>query len=127
MNIRAVQKRTGLTARAIRFYDENGLVRPQRAAHNRRVFDEACVERLELIALLRRGGMSIVDIRCVLSLRDHAPHGAQVATVALRSLYSEVQRLQEQLKGVQAVARKVRRHLLPRISWAAEQPAAPPP
>jgi DNA-binding transcriptional MerR regulator len=120
MNLRAAQARTGLTARAIRFYDENGLVRPQRTAHNRRVFDETCVERLELIALLRRGGLSIVDIRCVLALRDHAPHGAQAATVALRSLDVEIERLQEQLTRVRAVADEVRHHLAPRISWAAE-------
>lgn len=120
MEIQAVQKRTGLTARAIRLYDELGLVRPQRTALNRRRFDDACVERLELIALLRRGGLSIVDIRCVLRLRDHAPHGAQAATVALRGLDAEIQRLQEQLTRVQTVANDVRLRLAPGISWAAE-------
>ncbi len=120
MEFQTVQKLTGLTARAIRFYDESGLVRPHRTALNRRAFDRACVERLQLIALLRRGGLSIVDIRCVLTLRDRNPSGAEAANVALRNLEAEVQRLQAQLETVRAVTEEARAILAPPFRWAAE-------
>ena len=52
----------GLTPRAIRFYEERGLVTASRDARNRRIFDRCARWRLQVIADLRRGGLGLDDI-----------------------------------------------------------------
>jgi DNA-binding transcriptional MerR regulator len=51
-----------LTPRAIRFYEERGLVTATRDARNRRVFDRRARRRLQVIADLRRGGLPLDEI-----------------------------------------------------------------
>jgi DNA-binding transcriptional MerR regulator len=62
-----VAERFGLTHRAIRFYEERGLVSPARDERNRRVFNEAARRRLQVIAALRRSHLPLPDIEDVLA------------------------------------------------------------
>jgi DNA-binding transcriptional MerR regulator len=55
-----------LTPRAIRFYEEMGLISPGRDGRNRRVFDAATRRRLKLVGDLRRAGLPIFEIRALL-------------------------------------------------------------
>lgn len=67
MKIKEVIKNTGLTDRAIRLYIDNGLVAPsiEESYSGRKSIDftESDVERLKNIALLRKAGFSIADIK----------------------------------------------------------------
>lgn len=60
----------GLTPRAIRFYEERGLVESSRDWRNRRRFDMRARDRLKFIAELRRAGLGLTDIHDVLDLED---------------------------------------------------------
>ncbi|EST12171.1 MerR family transcriptional regulator [Sporolactobacillus laevolacticus] len=62
-----VQKLTGLTARQIRYYEENELIHPERTAGNRRVFSFNDVDRLLDIKSLLDEGVNLAGIRRVLS------------------------------------------------------------
>ena len=53
----------GLTPRAIRFYEERGLVTASRDARNRRIFDRRARRRLQFIADLRHAALPLNDIR----------------------------------------------------------------
>jgi DNA-binding transcriptional MerR regulator len=55
-----------LTPRAIRFYEERGLVTVARDGRNRRIFDHQARQRLQFIADLRRARLSLHEIRDVL-------------------------------------------------------------
>ena len=55
-----------LTPRAIRFYEERGLIRPERDRMNRRIFDGAVRRRLKVIADLRRAGLPLWEIGALL-------------------------------------------------------------
>jgi MerR family transcriptional regulator, redox-sensitive transcriptional activator SoxR len=57
----------GLTARAIRFYEERGLISPHRDRLNRRLFDNAMVRTLELIGQLRSVGIGIDEIGALMA------------------------------------------------------------
>ncbi len=57
-----------VTARAIRFYEELGLIQTQRDSLNRRCVDAANREKLAFIARLRRGGVSLFNIGKALDL-----------------------------------------------------------
>jgi DNA-binding transcriptional MerR regulator len=65
-----VMRRLDLTARAIRYYEELGLVRARRDQLNRRRYDEDAVSRLAAIAEFRRAGLSLDDISSILSRQD---------------------------------------------------------
>jgi DNA-binding transcriptional MerR regulator len=59
-----------LTPRAIRFYEERGLVTATRDGRNRRIFDHHARRRLQFIADLRRARLSLHEIRDVLDGAD---------------------------------------------------------
>lgn len=65
-----VMRRLDLTARAIRYYEELGLVRAGRDQLNRRRYDEDALSRLGAIAEFRRAGLSLDDIAAILSRQD---------------------------------------------------------
>ncbi|WP_374469984.1 MerR family transcriptional regulator [Phenylobacterium sp.] len=62
----------GLTARALRFYEEKGLIEARRDRLNCRYYDGAARVRLEWIAKLRQAQVSLPDIEEVLEADDDA-------------------------------------------------------
>jgi DNA-binding transcriptional MerR regulator len=65
--------RTGLTVRALRVYEEYGLIAPRRSASGWRYYDAADLVRLNTIGLLKTAGLSLVQIRQVTILNERAP------------------------------------------------------
>jgi DNA-binding transcriptional MerR regulator len=61
----------GLTPRAIRHYEERGLLSPDRDSRNRRRFGAEDRERLYFITLLRRAGTPIPEIAALLDRAGH--------------------------------------------------------
>ncbi|WP_264932778.1 methyltransferase domain-containing protein [Paenibacillus sp. LS1] len=63
MNIKEAASRLGISARAIRFYEEKGLIVPAKQSNNGyRTYTENDIWRLQTIAALREIGMSLQDI-----------------------------------------------------------------
>lgn len=63
MNIKEAADRLGISARAIRFYEEKGLIQPAKQTNNGyRTYTENDIWRLQTIAALREIGMSLQDI-----------------------------------------------------------------
>lgn len=61
-----VEKLTGLTRKAIEYYEEKGLLVPKRDENNYRIYGEEEVEKLKQISLYRRLGLSMREIRKLL-------------------------------------------------------------
>jgi DNA-binding transcriptional MerR regulator len=62
---------TGETVRTVRFYEEQGLLRPATVSDGgHRRYDGNALERLQLILDLRELGLSIPDIRAMLAMRE---------------------------------------------------------
>ena len=70
MLINEVCKRCGLTKKAIEYYEEQGLTRPQIMENGYRMFSEDDVIQLNKIAVLRGLGISVSDIKTVLAEND---------------------------------------------------------
>ena len=70
LDIAAVRRRTGLTARALRFYEARGLIRPLRTASGRRAYGAGEIARLQRVVILKAAGFSLADIGRLL---DRAP------------------------------------------------------
>ncbi len=63
LNIRDVVKQTGLTSRALRFYEARGLVSPLRTASGARYYGAEELERLHRITVLKSAGLSLAQIK----------------------------------------------------------------
>ena len=62
LDIATVTRLTGLSSRALRFYEARGLVRPLRSASGRRYYGPAELERVHQIVLLKRAGLTLTQI-----------------------------------------------------------------
>jgi DNA-binding transcriptional MerR regulator len=82
-----VASRTGFTPSALRFYENAGLITPERTDAGYRIYDERAVERLRFIARAKQLGLSLDEITELVVLWD----GDQCAPVAqrLRDLVAE--------------------------------------
>src|SRR5689334_6374501 len=60
--IREVARRTGLTSRALRFYEARGLLKPLRTYSGRRLYGRGELERIQQILALKRTGLSLAQI-----------------------------------------------------------------
>jgi DNA-binding transcriptional MerR regulator len=63
IDISDVVRRTGLTSRALRFYEARGLVAPLRTHTGRRLYGPAALERIAQIVALKRAGLSLAQIQ----------------------------------------------------------------
>ena len=63
MKIQHVEELVGITKKNIRFYEEQGLLRPGRAENGYRAYHDADVKRLKQIKFLRLLDVSISDIQ----------------------------------------------------------------
>mmetsp|Transcript_22699 Transcript_22699/g.37431 ORF Transcript_22699/g.37431 Transcript_22699/m.37431 type:complete len:128 (+) Transcript_22699:2373-2756(+) len=68
MNISDVARATDLPAKTIRYYEEIGLIQPDRSANGYRSFNDQDIHRLRFLARARALGFSIEDCRSLLAL-----------------------------------------------------------
>lgn len=67
LDIREVVRRTGLTSRALRFYEAKGLLRPVRTHRDGRYYGAGELERIEQILALKRAGLTLSQISVLLA------------------------------------------------------------
>jgi MerR family transcriptional regulator, thiopeptide resistance regulator len=63
IDIKDVVRRTGLSSRALRFYEAKGLIAPLRTGSGRRIYNSADLERLHRITILKAAGLSLAQMR----------------------------------------------------------------
>ena len=85
LGVASAMRLFGLTARALRFYEEKGLIEAGRDRHNRRFYDAEAQERLGWIARLRAADLSLTDIREVLCAEERRQQGQAVALALLQA------------------------------------------
>lgn len=84
MNIGEASKRTGVSTKMIRYYDDIGLVRSaSRSGSNYREYDDRAINELRFVKRARNLGFSIEEITELLSLwRDRGRSSRQVKSIA---------------------------------------------
>lgn len=65
LDIGEVCRQSGLTASALRFYEQKGLIRSIGRAGLRRQFHSSVLERLAIIRLGQTAGLSLEEISCM--------------------------------------------------------------
>ncbi len=62
LDIREVCRKTGLTSRALRFYEARGLLKPLRTYSGRRLYGAGELQHIHHILALKRVGLSLAKI-----------------------------------------------------------------
>lgn len=85
MNIGELSERSGVSARSLRYYEEQGLLRAERAANGYRTYGEGAVETARVIRSMFEIGFSRDDVRriapCATGDHDTVDRVAVRATV----------------------------------------------
>jgi len=96
----------GLTPRALRFYEERGLIDVARDARNRRWYDAVARRRLAWISRLRTAGLSLGDIQAVLRADEKGGDPVRCAALQLehrrKELEGDLERVVAQLIALQS-------------------------
>jgi len=101
MQIQQVEKRTGLSAQSIRFYEREGLIQPERNPENRyRNYTEEDVRRLDSIAFCRSMGISVSAIRRLLAGEVTLQSCVEDALLDARAAEAEARRTAELCRSV---------------------------
>lgn len=88
LDIAQVVRRTGLSARTLRFYEARGLLKPLRTASGRRLYGPAELEKLSRILALKKAGLTLAQIQALGSARPldlAALVDAQIETIEARA------------------------------------------
>ncbi len=98
-SIRQLCREFSATARALRFYEDKGLLNPARKGQTR-VYDARDRARLKLILLGKRLGFSLTEIKRMIELYD--PHDKNVTQlkVALEKGEAQMRVLEEQRDSI---------------------------
>lgn len=104
LSIGELARRTGLPVRTIRFWSDIGVVPPAgRTESGRRLYDAACLARLELAATLRDLGLGLPDVLRVL---DGKTTVAEVAATHLEALDAQARVLRVRRAVLSAVVKR---------------------
>ncbi|AAU37493.1 Cu(I)-responsive transcriptional regulator [Basfia succiniciproducens] len=109
MNINEIVKKTNLTAKSIRFYEEKGLITaPQRALNGYRQYNQKHVEELNLLHQARLVGFSLPECKELLELyKDPHRRSADVKAKTLARIAeidNQIGKLQQMRQQLQTLA-----------------------
>ena len=94
-SVTQIAEELGVTPRTVRFYEDKGLVAPERAGTTR-VYTARDRARMILILRGKRLGFSLRDIRDFLDLYDHDPAHAEQRRALLAAVRRRIADLNEQ-------------------------------
>ena len=109
MTVHQVSELTGVTVRALQYYDRIGLLPPARCTEaGYRLYDDATLERLQQILLFRELEFPLRDIRAILDSPDFDRRMALAQQAALLELKKErLERLIALARGLEAGGSKM--------------------
>ncbi len=103
MQIGELARRTGVNPKAIRFYEDIGvLTKPRRTESGYRVYNEGQVRQIEFILRAKRLGLSLEEIGEIMRLREGGQAPCFHVERLLQQRLAELQQVQAELKELQA-------------------------
>jgi DNA-binding transcriptional MerR regulator len=93
LSIGELADRTGVAVTALRFYDQLGLVRPQRRASGQRRYAESAVQAVGVVLFLRDVGFSLAEISELIAADRHTDRWSELVQCKLEALAEQERRL----------------------------------
>src|ERR1044072_321538 len=102
MRIGEMVRRTGVSERLLRYYEEQGLLAPERLPSGYRIYRDADVTTVRRIRTLLAAGLPTATIVRVLPcVRDDGPHLAPVCPGLVAELRQERERISHAIRGLE--------------------------
>jgi DNA-binding transcriptional MerR regulator len=98
-----------ITARAIRFYEDVGLLTPQRAGRNR-VYTQRDRTRLKLTLRGKRLGLSLQEIKQLVTMYDSPSDTAQQLAAFMAVLEAHRRLLEQQREDIEITLAEIAQH-----------------
>ncbi|MFC4334570.1 MerR family transcriptional regulator [Salininema proteolyticum] len=111
MRIGELAERTGATTRALRYYEQQGLLESQRRDNGYRDYDEAAVMRVRNIRLLLRVGLGTEDIGRFGDCLDIDLRTAPACAEALENIEQRMRTIEGRITELMDVHQRLRDHL----------------
>ena len=106
MKIGEVAKKTGLTLRTIRYYEELGLVNPQeRSRGGFRLYDEEDLAKIHIVHRLQELNLSLKEIGTLLLARNEHKTKGEIARSLLPNLKSHLSEAERKRNIYQTITR----------------------
>lgn len=103
---------TGETVRTVRFYEEQGILRPATVSDGgHRRYDGNALERLQLILDFRELGLSIPDIRALLAMREGCRTASEFRSILRDRLPAHVTRARDRIERLRRLEAELRQAL----------------
>lgn len=100
--IEQVSNLTGLTKRAIRYYEDLNLIRPRRAESAYRLYTEEDVEKIKRIVSLKKSlAFSLAEIKQALELDQEVENILSEETASLATINSYIEMIRRQIKLIE--------------------------
>ncbi len=104
MDIAEVAKQTGVPAHTLRFYERMGLISSVSLPGTRRQFAPSVLDQLALIALGQAGGLSLDEIRAMLSTTGEVLVDREVLLAKADEIDATIKQLQAMSRGLRHAA-----------------------
>ena len=121
--IKDVAKQLGVTHRTLRFYEDKGLIEPQRVG-NTRIYSRREVTRMQMILRGKNLGFSIREIKEYLDLYNADPGHAEQNQMLLNKVRERLDMLQKQriaLEKTVAELERLEQEALANLAVAGQQ------
>ncbi len=103
MRISELATRTGTTAKTLRFYEESSLLpEPSRTFNGYRDYDEGAITRIQFVKAGQAIGLTLAEIRNLMSIRDD---GASPCSAATDLLDQHLNAITDRIRELQTLKR----------------------
>lgn len=108
MLIGEVARRSGISTKTLRYYEDIGLLdEPARSASGYRHFEDGVLDRLAFIRSAQALGLTLGEIRGIVGLRDNGDTPCGHVLDLLRARASDIDRTIRELQALQAELRRL--------------------
>lgn len=108
MNTRQICRQLSVTPKMLRVYEEGGLIRPRRGENNYREYSESDALRIRMIAMLRKLGFSVKEIRRIFQEKqDDVESMLYAFYVQLKAIEMQRQQLKQNRQNITAAINRM--------------------
>lgn len=97
--IRQLSKEFDVTARALRFYEDKGLINPERKGQTR-IYSARDRARLKIILRGKRMGFSLIEIHEILDLYSRGDRGVTQMRATVAKYHAQIETLKRQREDI---------------------------
>lgn len=108
MRIGELAEATGTTTKTLRFYDDTGLLRSDRATNGYRDYGQDAVARLDFIRRGRAAGLTLAQIREVIDIRETGAAPCRHVHDLLGARLDDIDRQLTDLQALRATVAQLR-------------------